>query len=109
MYPITANTDMVALNNSFSTQYEKVHHRNMYALIGMHNIYGTVVSVCLPKVVSSNSYDCELTFDSGVTGVRWDASSFKKMSYYQSNEYNLTKDKHVNSRINECSTKRTHT
>jgi len=68
---------------------------NREKLVGLKNIYGTVVGYRDPEYISSDSYDTELIFDTGVV-CRWKAlgaNSRGKMSYYQSDEYNLRESK----------------
>ena len=71
--------------------YEDALEYNRDKLIGTSNIYGTVVGYKEPEYISSNYYDTILIFDSGMK-CRWKAyhsNPFGKMSYYQSDEYNL--------------------
>ena len=61
-------------------------------LIGLKNCYGDVIKAEEPEIVSSSSYDTELTFDSGAKNVRWKANCAKpraKQNYYQSDNNNL--------------------
>lgn len=89
MLPVTKEHSLEYYLNSTEDKSERSMYIARYNLLGLRNRDGVVVKAEDPDVQSSNSYDTELTFDSGLCGVRWLSHDTKKMNYYQSDDYNL--------------------